>query len=247
MIPRPRTTIAARPIATIQTVPRGEEPFFLKVTNPEATTGGSRTEFPRVVQEDVDAATAALTAELTAAFDDRLDDPDLSGEAATVFPETKSLAAPTFSVELDSLVGQEVETFDLAAAATGTVIAVDTSPVQVVAESRIESSVDAGYALIDGSGEVTPAPAEISDGVITFPVVATAREVLILDPAAIEAEIMGKPLDEARRILATYGDAELVVWPDWVGTVPTLDSRVEVTTTGPVEGGTDSPEPAASP
>ncbi len=220
---------------SIQTVPRGEEPFFLKVTNPEATTGGKRTEFPRVVQEDVDKATAALTAQLTAAFDDRLDDPDLPGDAATVFPETKELAAPVFGVDPTTLVGQEVETFELTATSSGTVVAVDTTPVRAVAESRIASSVTPGYALIDGSGQVDPAPAETSGGVITFPVVVTARQMLVIDPAAIEREIMGKPLAQAREILATYGEADLRVWPDWVGTVPTIDSRVEVTATAAEE------------
>ncbi len=52
---RPGGECASR--TAITTVPRGEEPFFLKVTNPEATTGGKRTEFPRVQQEDVDKAT----------------------------------------------------------------------------------------------------------------------------------------------------------------------------------------------
>ncbi len=183
----------------ITTVPRDEEPFFLKVTNPDATSGGKRTEFPRVQQEDVDAATAALTDQLNAAFDERLDDPALPGDAATVFPETKTLGAPVYGVNPASLVGQEVETFDLSATGSGTVVAVDTSPVQAVAEARIASSVDPGYELISGSGQVVPAPAEISGGVITFPVVVTARQVLQLDPDAIEAEIMGKPLETGAR------------------------------------------------
>ena len=212
----------------IRTVPRGEEPFFLKVTNPEATTGGKRTEFKRVIEEDVDKATAAVTDQLTAAFEERLDDPNLPGDAATVFPETKELAAPVFGVDPATLVGQEVETFELTATASGTVVAVDTTPIETVAESRIASSVTPGYALIDGSGTVDPAPAETSGGVITFPVVVTARQILVVDPAAIEREIMGKPLAQAREILATYGEADLRVWPDWVGTVPTIDSRVEV-------------------
>ena len=201
---------------------------FLKVSNPEATTGGKHAEFPRIQQEDVDAAVAALTAELAAKFEDRLDDPDLPGDAAQVFPETKALGAPTFTVEPATLVGQEVETFELKATTAGTVVAVDTAPVQAVAEARIQSSVKPGYQLIDGSSNVDPAPAEISGGVITFPVVVTARQVLQLDPAAIKPEIMGKPLAEAREILATYGEARLSVWPDWVGTIPTLDTRVEV-------------------
>ena len=215
---------------SITTIPRGEEPFFLKVTNPEATTGGKRTEFKRVKQEDVDAAKTVLTGELEAKFEDRLDDLDLPGDAATVFPETKVLGAPVFDVEPDSLVGKEVETFELKVTSSGTVVAVDTAPVQTVAEARIQSSVSPGYTFIDGSGQVDPAPAEISNGVITFPVVVTARQVIVLDLDAIKQEIMGKPLDQAREILATYGEAQLNVWPDWVGTVPTLDTRVEVFT-----------------
>jgi hypothetical protein len=220
------------PANAIKVVPPGEDPNLTHVRNPEATTGGKHEEFKRVRQEDVDKAKAALTDQLTAAFDDRLDDPDLPGDAATVFPETRALGAPVFSVDPASLVGQEVETFDLAATASGTVVAVDTDPVQTVAEARITSSVTPGYALIDGSGKVVTAPAEIAGGTITFPVVVTARQVLVLDPDAIKAEIMGKPLDQARQILATYGEAQLTVWPDWVGTVPTIDSRVDVRTSG---------------
>ena len=56
----------------------------------------------------------------------------------------------------------------------------------------------------------------------------TAKEILTIDPEAIEAEIRGKSLAEAQTILARYGTAELSVWPDWVGTIPTLDARVDV-------------------
>jgi hypothetical protein len=127
------------------------------------------------------------------------------------------------------------------------VVAVDTRPIQTVAESRIASSVESGYELIAGSGQVDPAPAEISGGVITFPVVVTARQVRVLDPRAIEREIMGKPLEQARDILAAYGEADLTVWPEWVGTIPTIESRVEVATTEPVDLETPSFEPLPSP
>ena len=213
-------------------VPRGELPLFLDVVNPEATTGGTREEFARVVQADVDAAVTDLMARLVAAFADRLDDPDLPGDSATVFPETQTLGEPVFGVDPASLVGQETATFDLGATSQGTVVAVDTAPVRLVAEAHITGSVDPGFTLVEGSGEVRDAPAEIAGGVITFPVSVTARQRLVLDPAAIEARILGQPLAQARAILATYGEADLSVWPDWVGTIPTLDSRVEVTTTG---------------
>jgi hypothetical protein len=59
-------------------------------------------------------------------------------------------------------------------------------------------------------------------------VIITARQVLQIDPAAIEEEIRGKSLADARSILDRYGRTELSVWPDWVGSIPTLDARVDV-------------------
>lgn len=219
---------------TITTVPRGEEPLFLKVNNPDPTAGGTRTEFIRVKQDDVDAAVTALTDQLVAAFTDRLDDPDLSGDGATVFPDTATRGEPVFEQDLEALVGQEVETFDLSATLSGSVTAVDAAPVQLIAEARLASNVDDGYRLVDESSVITVDPAVVSGGTIWFPVVVTARQVRELDPAAIEAEILGRPLAEARALLETYGDVDLVVWPDWVGTIPTIDSRVEVTIDAPV-------------
>jgi hypothetical protein len=226
---------------------RDEDPNLTKVRNPDPTTGGTHEEFPRVRQEDVDAAVADLTSRLSTSFEERLVDPELPGDTGTVFPETKALGEAEFSVDPATLVGQEREAFELAATSEGTVVAVDTAPVQQVAEATIESRVEAGFELIEGSGLVEDDPAEIEGGVITFPVVVTARQVLVLDPAAIETEIMGKTLADARAILASYGEADLQVWPEWVGTIPTLDSRVSVSTTEPTGSTTAQPSPEATP
>ncbi len=78
---------------------------------------------------------------------------------------------------------------------------------------------------------------------ITYPVVATARQVAILDPIELESQILGRPVDEARDILGAYGDVLLEVWPDWVATIPSLDARVEVTVEGPT---TQTPTAAPS-
>ncbi len=231
---------------TILVIPRGEDTLTLDVTNPDATEGGKRDEFPRIVRKDVEAAVATLTERLTMAFDDRLDDPDLTGSASTAFPETGVLAAPVFSVDPETLVGQEVESFDLAATASGTVTAVDTAPVTVIAEERLAESVAPGYQLVEGSSDITVDPAVVSGDTVTFPVVATARQVRLLDADAIEAEILGKPVEDARAILESYGTAELNVWPDWVGTIPTIEGRVEVTVTGPLSIETPEPSPSAT-
>ncbi len=134
----------------ITVTPRGEGPLFLKVSNPDPTTGGARQEFLRVTQEDVDAALAALQGQLDATFADRLDDTDLVGGEATVFPETAELGPATANVDPETLVGTESDTFDLGASATGTVTAVDAAPVRLIAEARLEATVDPGHELVAG-------------------------------------------------------------------------------------------------
>jgi hypothetical protein len=215
---------------TILVIPRGEDPLTLDVTNPDATSGGEREEFPKVVEADIEAATKAMDAALAAAFAEKLADPALAGEGMTVFPETSTLGETTFATDPASLLGKEVETFDLGASAKGSVLAVDESSVQQVAEANIAPQVQAGYALVDGSSQVDASPGQVEGGVITFPATITARQILQIDPTAIEAEIRGKSLTEAQAILDGYGRADLQVWPDWVGTIPTLDARVDVRT-----------------
>jgi RNase H-fold protein (predicted Holliday junction resolvase) len=138
------------------------------------------------------------------------------------------LGDATYTVDPASLLGKEVETFELGASATGTVLAVDETAVQQVAEANIGPQVQEGYQLVEGSSDIEPSPGVVENGVITFPVTITARQVLQVDPAAVEAQIRGKSLKDAKAILDTYGQSELSVWPDWVGTIPTLDQRVDV-------------------
>ena len=219
---------------TITVIPRGEEPLFLKVTNPDPTSGGSRTEFLRIRQSDLDGAVTALQERVIAAFNERLADPDLASDGATVFPQTTLIGEPVLDQDLDALLGQEVESFDLSMRLEGTVTAVDAAPVQVVAEARLASSVDPGYEMVDGSSQITIDPAVVSGGTVSFPVLVSARQVRVLDPAAIELEIRGLPIAEAVARLEQYGSVQLTVWPDWVGTIPTIDGRVAVSIDGPV-------------
>jgi hypothetical protein len=212
----------------ITTVPRGEEPIFLKVTNPDGTSGGVSETFPRVSQEDVDGALATLNEALQTEFQARLDDGDLAPVDVTVFEETATLGEPTWSVDPETLVGQEIESFDLGASASGTVLGVDTAPLEAIAAARLADNIDPGFALVDDSSDVQVDPAVIDGSTITFPVRVTAQEVAVLDPDVIAAEIRGLPLADAQAILDTYGTGTISVWPDWVGTIPTVDGRLTV-------------------
>jgi hypothetical protein len=214
---------------TITIVPSGENSFFLKVTNPQPTSGGTSTEFSRVTQADVDGALAALNLSLAQRFQEAMADPSLETGGATVFPSTGRLGEPTPDVVPDTLVGQEVSTFSLGLSADGTVIAVDEAPVSAIAETQIRSEVTAGRELVAGSTDVEVGEAIVTGQSVSFPVNATAEQIAILDPDALKAMVLGKPIEEARAILAPYGQVVLEVSPDWTGSVPSFDSRVTVT------------------
>ena len=229
---------------TILTLPKGESPVTLSVTNPEATTGGTREEFPRIVKADVDAALVALDATLRADFDEQIADPSLPPAGSTVFPETAVLGPSTPDHDPAALVGTEAATFDLGASATGTVIAVDDEPVAAIAEARLRESVAGGSELVEESIDVQVGAAEVVDGQVTFPVTATATQVAVLDPAELETMVLGKTPAEAKVILAPYGASRINLSPDWVSTIPTFENRVELTIDTSAVG---SPEPSPSP
>jgi hypothetical protein len=225
----------------IDTVPRGESGLFLKVNNPDATSGGKSDEFTRVTQEDVDAAMGALNASLQEAFREAMADPALSAGGATVFPATGQLGEPVPTVPPETLVGQEVATFALGLSADGTFVTVDAAPVTTIAETQIAAAVEPDHQLVAGSTEIEVGDAVITGQTFSFPVIASAQQVAVLDPVALKAMVLGKPVAEAKAILAPYGDVELTVSPDWAGTVPSFDSRVELTVEHAVEIETPRP------
>ena len=213
---------------TIVVVPRGEDPQALKVVNPDSTSGGTHEEFPQVSQADVDGALAQLRTSLDQAFQDRLADPSIAAPGATVFAETASLEEPTPTVDPTTLVEQEVESFHLGLAASGTVVTVDPAPVAAIAGELIRSNVEPGHQLVADSVEVEVGQPVVSGRTVAFDATATASQVAVLDADELKAMVLGKPLDAARSILSPYGDVELTAWPDWVGSVPSLADRVDV-------------------
>jgi len=229
------------PANAITVIPPGEDPIVTTVRNPEATTGGTRTEFPRVAQADVDAAVEQLTVQLGTDFEAILADPSRTPAALTLFPGTRSIAEPVPSVDAATLVGQEVATFELTLTSTGTVIAVDTTPIATIAASRIRDRAAADHRIIEGSIDTDIGEPIVQGESVSFPVTVRATQVRVLDANALREQIKGKPIEEARSILEGYGEVTLSVWPDWVATIPTIDARLELSV-GPA---TPSPEPGS--
>jgi hypothetical protein len=231
----------------IAIVPKGESSLFLKVGNPEATSGGTSQEFTRVTQADVDGALAALNLSLQESFREAMADPSLSSGGQTVFPATGTLGAVTPTVPPETLVGQEVATFTLGLSATGTVTTVDSAPVTAIAAAQLRAAVKPDHQLVAGSVDITVGDAVVTGQTVSFPVTATAQQVAILDPAVLEAKILGKPINEAKAILEPYGTVDIRVSPDWAGSIPTFESRVDLTIKQAVQIETPAPSGSATP
>ncbi len=214
---------------TIVEVPNGKSSIFLKVANPAKTDGGVREEFSRVTQDDIDGALAALNLKIQQAFREAMDDPSLDPGGATVFPSSGRLEPPTTDIEPATLLGQEVATFALAMFATGTVVAVDPTPVGEIAETQLRAAVGAGKQLVADSVDIVIGEAIVIGQSIRFPVTATAQQITILDAEQLKAQILGRSVADARSILEAYGKVDLSVSPDWTGSVPGFESRVTVT------------------
>jgi hypothetical protein len=58
--------------------------------------------------------------------------------------------------------------------------------------------------------------------------------------------VLGKPVEEAKALLAPYGDVEISVSPDWAGTIPSFESRVDLTVSGAVPIETPAPSGSAA-
>jgi hypothetical protein len=231
---------------TIVVVPKGEDPQALKVVNPDAASGGTHEEFPKVVQADVDDAMEKLTTALDAAFRARLADPSIGAPGATVFETTAVLGEATPSVDPATLVGQEIESFELELSATGTVLTVNPAPVSEIADQLLRATLDPGHQLVAGSIRVEVGDPVVSGQTVSFSATATGQEVATLDPDQLRTLILGKPLATARDLLAPYGTVELTAWPDWVGSIPTIADRVEVRIQQDIPVETPAPSGSAS-
>ena len=131
-------------------------------------------------------------------------------DGMTVFPETAVLGDPIPDLDPQTLVGQEVDSFTLHATAEGTVLAADATPAQAIAEDRIQAAVSDGYELVPDSTSIKVGEGTVKDGVIVFPVSATAKQVRPLDAAALEQSVLGLPFDEAEKVLEPYGEVVIV-------------------------------------
>jgi len=216
------------PAGAIAIPPANQNPRKIQVRNPVPTSGGTHTVTLVVAQADINAATTALTAQLSAQLDATIADPSQVLPGTSVFPETKAMTPPIASVDPTTLVGQQVASFSYGLTATGSVTAVDLSAVEALAAARLGSSVAADYTLVAGSAQVVVGKGRLQGGSIVFPVRATAEEVRTVAAAALLELVKGHTVSDAEAALAPYGSATITLWPGFNDHIPDFDFRIDL-------------------
>jgi hypothetical protein len=217
----------------IDKVPPGEDATLLTVSNPAPTSGGTHSETTQVQQQDVDAAMVQLTTTLQAQFDAVVAAPATAPAGATLIAATADLGETTAEPATAGLVGTAAATFGLALKATGTVLAVQSAPLQTLADEILQAAVPAGSQLLPGSVQRDIGAPAVQGGLVTFVVRVSASAWRSLDAAALLASVKGRSVDEARTLLETQGTVSIDTWPGYVDTIPTLEGHATLTVLPP--------------
>jgi hypothetical protein len=235
-------TTADAPVQAVEGGPSGNvaantitrEPATLRaalvsVNNPEPTGGGTRSETPFVSQSDYDAAMRQLTRELNQALEPAVSALAERETELMVHPGTASRGRITPDPAAGDVVGRRgAASFELALRATGSVTAVRESDLAPLAEARLRESLDPGYTIFPGSMDVEVGQGRVHGATVQYSLQARAEQSRALDAAALLAEVKGRPVEEARRLLSRYGRVEIEIWPSFVEAIPTFDPRVSL-------------------
>lgn len=204
----------------ISVIPSSYNPVVLRVTNPAATAGGTRTETPRVEEADVAAAIEALTAQLDEELATDADRLAAEGGAAIVFAATATRDEPALDPPEGELVGREATSFELSLTATGRVLAVDPALARGLAEARLRAAVPAGSELVASSLSIEVGDGRVANGVVELPVRASGAAVRRVEEGAVVAAVAGLPLGDARAALAELGEGTVELSPPWATDLP---------------------------
>ncbi len=235
---------------SIDQVPSSLAAQQISVYNSAATSGGQKTETPKIVASDVTAAADKLAKDLADQMTASVADPTLAPQGATLYPSTAQLGQPTYTPDTASLQGKVLKagesTFILQAAARATVTAVNESPLRSMGEAAIGAAVASGYEIVPDSINVSVSHGTVNaDGTVRYTVTASALEQRPLDAAALKAAVLGKSPIAAQAALSRYGTVDVSLSPFWVTSVPDNPDKVTVTIAAP-ERPTASPAPPST-
>ena len=80
-----------------------------------------------------------------------------------------------------------------------------------------------------------------SDSAYVLPMTVQALQVPVVDIGKIKAAIQGMSVDEARAYLSQFGGVDISMSPDWSGTMPGFDFRIDIQVVDPTSSGSGGP------
>lgn len=214
---------------TISIIKSGLDRLGLSVNNADPITGGDRYFLNTVTTKDCNAATATLEAALQADLEVEASQPATPG--LTRYPASASLGSVALTPSCQELIDSSPEngSFELKAETTGTVLEVDETALAQTAAQHVQLGLDPALQIEPGSVTAQPAGEPVVEpDRVTFPMEVTALVRRPWDAATIKQEIAGQPVSKANELLSKYGEATLVMWPDFVPNVPTDAGRISL-------------------
>ncbi len=217
----------------ITRLPASLRESLITVTNPAATSGGSRTETRLVTRNDYDAAVQALTRELPEELAAALEDPETVPGNLVLHPATASRGRVSAEPGASVLVGQRTDEFNLVVTAEGSVTAVDEGQLMPLILARLRDAVPESYQLFEDSISTAAKRPQVEGRTVRYAAEGSGEIWRPLDEAALREQVRGRTVPEARQILERYGSVVIETWPEYVGSITTLDPRLSLTIAPP--------------
>jgi hypothetical protein len=230
--PGPDGNVAARAIDTIDD---GSVRFLLRafddnssrlVVNDEATTGGLETTHTVIQQTDIDAAVAAIEADLQQQLTEAL-----AREPDRIYAKAPDAEMPEVEIPPELLGTEDTPSFEL----TGTLAFDRAYASRADAEAAARTAfltlggvVPAGTEIVLDTIVVDPGAATVSGSELQLEASVTASAAVAYDEAAVRNRIAGLTIEEARAELASLGEIEVDLWPAWVDRLPRLTFRITI-------------------
>jgi len=218
---------------TITELPAGLANQLVSVRNPDAVSGGSRTQQTVVQQSDYDAAVDNLDQQLEFLLDTQLHNPATTPAGLTLFPITAQTGTAVTTPTAEELVGTAVDRFSLSMNSTATVTAVNEALVDDLAQDRLRDSLTGGLSIVGDKVNTTRSEPTIDIEKVSYEVAPSATVFTSPDGAALAAAVRGKSIAEARSILAPYGMVDISMWPAFIDRLPDQSARISLVVVPP--------------
>ena len=238
--PGTRGNVGAGAITEVPAALAGQ---LVSVRNPDPTDGGRHVEDNVVTQADFDAALIALDGQLEAALANALAQPSTTPRGLTLFPTSAQTGDAQPDPAAVDLVGAVQPNFTLMLNSVASVLAVNEELVDQLATDRLRDALQPGQQIVGDKVDATHSAGQMVVNTIVYSVQASASIYSQPDSGAIIAAVRGKPVAQAKQILAPYGMVDIAIWPDFIDRLPDQAARISVTIVSP----SASPSPAPSP